>query len=522
MDQPKFEALYHGDRLKVVNQHGDVGVVTLWSPMPAALRKLTDISPDLLDPSRSRIAVISNLYGDGMYAMFCNLLFNPQIRHLVAIGESLGLPTCREIESFLERGLDETSLLGATVRRIRDETRFFPAHDKFDELQLRKSLTFRFLGRLSDPDLPSGLPKYLQSLPECRPENLPKPIEVDLQEFRSDSYAYRPSEMGAHHVVRRRALDCWEELVARGMRFGRPVQLRTGPRLELLNAKAVITEPAPEAASELARYGFDLGRFEAYQKSILEPLLPEGISYTYGNRLRGYFKQPDGATDTLAAVIDMLLSNPESRRAYISLWDTKNDLPISDPPSNRAVPCLATLFFRRVEDRLTLTATYRVHNLLTAWLENVYGLMAIQRYVADALDLPVGAITVVSHSLGIDPRSPRFELARAVADEWSTDEHIDRSTGRHFMREDPNGYFVVSVDEEQDCIVAEHRFAGLLIKQYRSSRAALIERQIIGDLGVSLVSHAMWLGRELANKEHLLRNRRRDARRADRDGKAAG
>ena len=68
------------------------------------------------------------------------------------------------------------------------------------------------------------------------------------------------------------------------------------------------------------------------------------------------------------------------------------------------------------------------------------------------------------------------------------------------------GYFVVSLDG--DVIVAEHRFEGALIKQYRSDRADRIAHAVAADMAVSLPSHALWLGRELANKEHALRARR--------------
>src|SRR3712207_3819361 len=108
---PRFEALHHADRLRIVNPEGDVGLITLWSPLRTVERKLEAIDPELLSPQRSRIAVMANLYGDGMYAMFCNLLFNPQVRHLVAAGTDLGLPTVDELRAFLERGVEETELL---------------------------------------------------------------------------------------------------------------------------------------------------------------------------------------------------------------------------------------------------------------------------------------------------------------------------------------------------------------------------------------------------------------------------
>ena len=488
-----FEALYHADLLRIVNPRGDVGLVSLWSPFRTLERKLGEIAPDLLDPARSRVAVVSNLYGDGMLAMFCNLLFNPQVRHLVAVGEDLGLPVPREIEAFLEHGLEDATMLGRPVKRVRGTARVFPVVPGFDADRLRGSLTFRHLGKLSRPGLAEELPGYVASLP---PAPAGERVRVELPKAPEAGYAYRPSEPAGHQVVRARPLDCWEELTVRALRFGRPVELRKGTRLELQDAKAVITDPRPEPRAALERYGFDPDRFAAYGRRILDPELPDGIAYTYGNRLRGHFAQPD----TLAAAIRLLREDPETRGAYVSLWDTSEDL-----GAERGTPCLTTVWFRRTEGRLGLTATYRSHNPLWAWLENVYGLMAIQSHVAAGAGMEPGAIRVVSHSLGIDPASPRYELARALAEAWTSDDDVDRETGKHSLREDPNGYFVVSADRERGLVVAEHRYGGVLVKRYEAERAVTIEREVAADMAVSLVSHALWLGRELSAKERLLR-----------------
>ncbi|MFC7243036.1 thymidylate synthase [Catellatospora aurea] len=505
MNTPHFHALYYGDRLHAVNPAGDVGIISLWSPLAATSRRLTQISPDILAPEQSRVAIIANLYGDGMYAMFCNLLFNPQIRHLIALGEHFDQPTSREIEAFLRDGLEDSELFGRRLKRIRGTDRLFPAIAEFDEARLRETLSFRGFGKLADPALDRDLPGYLKSLPRIAPEQLPPPVQVTMPDYESDEYARRPSNIAAQQVERKRPLDCWEELVVRTIRFGQPVELSNGPRLELLNAKAVITEPAVESDAVLSRYGFRLERFLEYQRRIIDPRLPDGISYTYGNRLRGYFREGDSLRDTLALVVKVLQRDPQSRHGYISLWDTANDLPGTAAVGHPSVPCLTTIFFRCMNGRLTLTATYRAHNLLTAWLENVYGLMKIQQLVAEALGLPIGQITVVSHSLGIDPRNRSgYELAQALSEGWKRDEDVDRLTGRPTLREDPNGYFTVRVDAEKGCIVAEHLIDGIVLKQYVSKSAEVIRRAIIGDMGVSLVSHAMWLGHELAVHEHML------------------
>lgn len=498
----RFEALYFEQRLSPINPEGDVGVVTLWSPVRAARRKLEAISPPLLDPAKSRIAVIANLYGDGMYAMFCNLLYNPQVRHLIAIGEDLGLPTAGELDAFLQDGLEAATMLGTEVTRVRGTQRVLPTGPGFDDERLRTSLSFHALGKLSRPGLGEDLLRLLDELPDHRDAAQPERLRVDVAGHSHD-YAYKPSDVGAHQVVRRRPLDCWQELVVRVMRFGRPVALSDGPRLELLNAKAVITEPVEEPEQALQSFGFDLTALTRYQRQILRPELPEGIDYTYGNRLRGYFEDTTGSADTLDTVIEALRHDQNTRRAYMTLWDNTADL-----DGDGSAPCLTTLFFRTSEDRLTLTATYRAHNLLSAWLMNVYGLIAIQRHVASAVGMAPGPVTVVSHSIGIDPRSPRFALGQAIAEGWKTDDDLDRQTGKYTLREDPNGYFVVSSDAERGVVVAEHRFGGALVKRYEAERALTIEREVAADMAISLPSHAMWLGRELTLSERALRRDR--------------
>jgi len=490
-DRLAFEPLYYGDLLRPVNPHGDVGLLTLWSPVRTVERKLGEAAPGLLDPAGSRIAVVANLYGDGMLAMFCNLLFNPQVRHLVAIGEDLGLDTREEIERFLEHGLVEDEMLGVPVRRV----------PGFDAEALRERLSFRYLGKLSRPGLGAELESTVRELPAGPGAREEDRVRVAIPEAGED-HSYKPSAVTGHQVIRAQPLDCWRELVVRTMRFGHPVALRKGTRLELLNVKTVITDPRAESREALAELGFDLDRFRRYQRAILEPELPEDVDYAYGNRLRGHFDLGEGGTDAIAAAVELLREDPETRRAYLSLWDMTRDLGAGEGGSK---PCLTTVFFRRLEGRLTLTATYRSHNLLSAWPENVYGLIAIQAHVAERVGMEPGPITVLSHSLGINPESPRYELAQAIERGWKTDDDLDRETGKYSLREDPNGYFVVSVDRAAGRIVAEHRFGGVLVKRYEADRAVTIEREVAADMAVSLVSHAMWLGRELTLKERALR-----------------
>lgn len=541
MSAIKFEPLYFGDKIHLINPHGDIGIITLWSPVNQVLDKLRDIDSTLIHPDQSRIAVVANLYGDGMFPMFCNLLHNPQINHLIAMGQDLGLPVCEEIDVFLKHGLEDCTVFGKPMMRIIGTKRYFPSASTFNAASLRERLSFRNFGKLSGTEFKPSLQTYLQNLPVIETSGLPR-VSVDIPQFESSDFAYLPSDPIGHQVIRPTPIQCWEELVVRAMRFGRPVDLQKGLRLELQNVKVVISQPAEEPEETLEKFGFQLSRFRSYQKGILDAHLPENIAYTYGNRLRGYYtgngkaketpetvrirlksrlwrlfkralltapEERECSQDTLATVIELFNRNPETRHAYVSLWDTPCDLKGPDAGDGVSVPCLTTLFFRRSQGTLHVTATYRSHNLLTAWLENVYGLMAIQRHVADATSIPCGPITVISHSLGINPESTRFAYGEAVRDSWKSDD--DFREGKYVLREDPTGYFVVSFDVQSGCIIAEHRHEGVLLKRYEGRRAEDVEKEVAKDMAISLVSHAMWFGRELARKEQDLKNAMKSA-----------
>ncbi|MBX7068569.1 MAG: thymidylate synthase [Microthrixaceae bacterium] len=476
----KFEALHYAGRLDVsADSEGDVGVITLWSDR-------TKVQPG------GRVAVVANLYGNGMYAMFCNLLNNPQIRHLVAVGIDRGLPICEEIEAFLANGVIDDEVHGVLRRRVVGTNRVFPHDPTFDVGRLREQLSFAYVGR---GDMQARVDAHVATLPGLPPAG--ERIAVALQTDVGDDYRFLPSEVRGHQIVRSGPLAAWKELVTRTMRFGRPVPHGDEQRIELLDTKVVITDPRPESAEVLRRHGFDLAAFETYQRKLLDADPPGEVAYTYGDRLRTHF-----GIDALATVIDELRADPDTRHAYVSLWDTA-----LDTPHTQGTPCLVTLFFRRSGDRLTLSATYRVHNLLNAWLQNVYGLMAVLDHVAEAVGLQAGAITVTSHSLGANPASPDYAAARALAEQWVTDEDLDEETGTRSLPEDPHGFFVVSTEDGE--VVAEHwDHDGIMLRRFANARGDLLAREIVGAMAVSLPSHALWLGREIERNEHLLPRRR--------------
>jgi thymidylate synthase len=274
------------------------------------------------------------------------------------------------------------------------------------------------------------------------------------------------------------------------------VAKKSGPegRVELQNIKAIIENPSEEPDEILQQFGFSLDKFRGYQQRILDPEKPADLGYTYGNRLRGYFRHDGQLVDSLEIAGQRLREKPDSRHAYISLWDNTRDL-----PEGTDTPCFVSAFFRRFEGKLTLTATFRSHNAMEAWPENVYGLIAIQRFVAQKAGMEPGPLTVFSHSISIDVSS--LEKARKIATSKESDEVYDPATGKHGPRMDPNGAFTTTFDRATWEIVVEHSYNGMKIHEYRGKSAEEIERQLARDVALSELSHALYLGREVARKE---------------------
>ncbi len=484
-----FDPLYYAERLKLVNPSGDVGICTLWSKVDSAHTVLEQAGVDL-SPDTARVAVIANLYGNGLPQMLRNLLRNPQIRHIVIMGKNLS--GSREwLLNFFEHGLEEIEFLGAKAFRIRNTQRTIDG-EVTPEMFAPKP-DFATFGDIGDPETAAGIKEFLAALPAEQLEML----RADAPPIPEPTVTRFPTEARAQSFVRDTPMEAWSELIFRLYRFGhRNMVAKKGTvegRVELQNVKIVVTKPLEEPDAALQAYGFSLEKFQGYKQRILDPIKPADLGYTYGNRLRGYFQHNGALVDSLIIAGDRLKANPDSRHAYISLWDNSRDL-----PEGSNTPCFVTAFFRKFEGKLTLTATFRAHNAMEAWPENLYGLIAIQRFVCERSGMEPGPITVVSHSISID--LPSLEKAKKVADGKESDEVLD-SNGKLGPRFDPNGEFTTTYDRSTWELVVEHSFDGMKIHEYRGKSAEEIERQLARDVALSEISHALYLGREIARKE---------------------
>ncbi len=482
-----FVPLHCKDRLHVVNPRGTIGLVTLWSQPAYILKRLRRIDVDL-GPETSPIAVVGTLYGNGLREMLRNLLYNPQIDTLLVFGRDRS-GSLEELSCFFQRGLEptDTPFVGyaptedGTIpesRRIIGTSRLIdnlvePAHFK-------RAPRMAVMGSPDQPDAAPRLRAFFRDY-RAHPDPPGERRKVPLPRVRMESF---PSDPRAHVIRSDDPLSAWLELVRTLVRFGLPVQLAKGRRRELQNVKVVVASPQrrlPEATA-LRAFGYDPMRLETYRQEILSGTLHGDETYSYGNRIRAHF-----GLDSLRECVRRLRRDPEDRKSYVVLWDPRRDL-----AAEHGHPCLVGLFFRRFQDQLTLSATFRTHNALDAWLINFYGLMAIQEWVARRCSMKPGAVTVISHSITID--AGQLDRAKQIA----------REAGRQrAYREDPMGYFKITLDGGE--ILVEHRFQDVTLKEYRHRKAGRLQQEIHRDGAVSDINHAIYLGRQLARAEYCLR-----------------
>lgn len=478
----KFEPLYYKDQLRVINPHGNTGVITLWSDPDWVLRRLKEAGIDL--SSSSHISAVGTLYGNGFRELLRNLAYNPQIQNLVVCGRNRS-GSFEDLISFFEHGIEPVPdknvfiLNGKAIDacKIVGRKRIIDCLVRPEDLGHIKKIL-----KIENIKSNEAIRKIFSQIPysnidtDLKRHNIPLP-ETTIQEL--------PCAPRSFGITRDEIVDAWEELIFILYRFGKVAHLPKGERKELQNVKVVVENPSVFNKEKLDSYGFSYEKILEYQKEILTPDLDNDVTYTYGNRLRAYFGK-----DTLSVVINRLINDQEDRLSFISLWDTHSDLSKNE---KKSTPCLISLFFRKYDSKLTCTASFRTHNALDAWVFNAFGVLKILEYVSEQTGISPGAITIFSHSISIDNK----EMARAA---------IVVKKSRHARIDlDPHGYFRISLDKSNQEIVVQHMTPeDILIKEYRAKRAVHLQHKLVKDMAISDINHAVYMGRQLARAEQAL------------------
>ncbi len=467
----EFEPLYYADKLHLINPSGCIGVVCLWTKQEHAIKKLAEAGIDL-GPS-SKVALIGNLYGNGISELAANLMYNPQIQGLLICGSNMS-GSAEDLIALYEKGVCETEQLGARVRVVAGRDRV--VNNALDMSLAAQKPVLCWAGDFASPGTLKKAAEFVSGF-------VPSPVTSERIAVTIEKPAvtvFRP-EPRSLVITRDDPLGAWRELVFCLNRFGVPVMLRKGERRELQNVKVVIRDFEINK-EELAKFGFRLSELEDYRQKLLSGYLPPDQEYTYGNRIREYY-----GFDFLENTVAKLSAYENDRDCYLSLWD-----PVRDTYGKDA-PCMVALFFRVFQGELTLTAVFRTHNGMDAWLKNAWGIRGLQEYVGARLGMKCGPLTVISHSISID--TTRNDFAQRVA-----------GSKQFALNTDYNGRVAIGI-EDGEIVVTHMRPDGTPINVYRGTLTERLQHELYRDNVLSDINHAIYIGRELEKAKQVLDDR---------------
>ena len=406
-------------------------------------------NPKTLQLEPSEYAALGSLrnISRGFRYLYRNLLANPDYRHVILLCATRFDKNAR-IEPDIESFLNGENIIGIDPKHqdyLRQYWVFIICHD-FREL--RSALELVKVSREVVEPLPALEPIYLMD----------SELEKPMNRFQG---RYIGNLIDGETIA-----ECWQKLIKAVRANG--IYRKTHHGIdwqECLDIETVIRGELGDY--ELAaENGVTLDDIHRYRGLLLDAQPTEGTKYTYGTRLRTHF-----GVDQLQQVIDKLRDDPTAASAVCSLWDVNDHV-------KGGSPCLNHLWFRLTETGLTLTATFRSHDLFGAWLLNAYGLRELQREVAAAIGEPVAELIIYSQS------------AHIYADCW---EYIDRMDTKSVQRyDDPCGYFLIEWREG----IQVTQISKNQSRIYRGT-AKKIFQQIEADNPHISTSHALYLGYEI-------------------------
>ena len=219
-------------------------------------------------------------------------------------------------------------------------------------------------------------------------------LELPLEEREVEGW---PVPVSGVLISESSVFRAWVKLVHAVMSLGSVKPSEYGERQkQLLNAVVTLGfygRPPAEPEPELLRY-FPRGELERHVKMLLEPARPEGVSYTYGERLKVH----PAAGDQLAALVERLRASPGTRRAVAVLWSHREDW------GSEAPPCVVLIQGDATGGFYSQTAYLRSSDAFAAWPLNAHALVRLAGLVAGELGLRVGSVTMVCFSAHVYER----------------------------------------------------------------------------------------------------------------------
>lgn len=481
--------LYQPEKYKVwLGEGASAGFCTIWNEPEALFNCSTEL--------RKKAAIVGTLYSRfGVNVILRNLALNPQIRKLYVWGygplsrTQFGIAGKSILESIWSNGIGNDGRVSGTDFKL--------------EKEINSEIINNIRKHVELIDV-SSLPfdSVLQNLETEAPVPYMEPVR--FADAKQEEVNVFPSEEVGWVVHGRKVIDVWERVVERIMRYGSNKGSQYGLRQkELIGVSWVISDENPLNPELPADWteglkkvtGANLDAIREYHDVFLSPDTPEGISYTYGNRLMRYPK-PSGFIDQIdEVVIAQLKSSPDSRRAFGITVVPAIDWNSKEPPCLTQIQCLQT------NGKLHLLAVFRSHDIFKAAIPNAFGLRTLQKYIADQTGFELGKLQITSQSAHIyeSDWEDAKKLARCGFWEREPDMAFDPDA-----EGDPRGNVIVSVRDEKIIAVLQDP-SGSKLAELTGKTAKAIYRKIAHMGLLYQPGHMFDIGAELQKAEIALR-----------------
>jgi thymidylate synthase len=389
---------------------GDIAICTLWT-LPSRLG-LDLPRINIVGPLRTRT---------GLGWLLRGLYLHPVIRNLVLCGKDLSL-TADALLALWEEGVGDGNTLPHSGSEL------YPAMDREAVDLIRQYVRlWDWRGRSLEE-----IGRSIGEIPPLSREREPRSFApVDIPE----RVAF-PSRKTTFPLFAKGLGDGWLQLLNLTLRCGTAKDTSEGDRLaEVLNA-VVTVELAGQEEALPPFFDFTIDEFEASNRRFTCPSGSEDAGYTYAQRLRSWPWSDQEANgrepiSQLARVIERLESSHDTRSATLVLLGPADLDRLND------APCVVSVTFNIVDERLYGTYVLRSEDIHNAWPFDALSLARLQREVAERLGLTVASATFIMHSAHIYERD--WERASKTLDRW-----FKRPLP---LQTDPSGLFLFGLDE---------------------------------------------------------------------------
>lgn len=149
--------------------------------------------------------------------------------------------------------------------------------------------------------------------------------------------------------------------------------------------------------------------FVSWFNSRIKDYSDDGVRFhgAYGRRWRHHFGH-----DQLETCIQLLINEPDTRRAVLCMWDPVVDL----NRDKKDIPCNDLIFFKRLGAELRMTLCCRSNDAIWgAFGANAVHMSMLMEYVAGRVGCTLGSMTQVSDSLHVYTDNPQWKDLREMA-----------------------------------------------------------------------------------------------------------